>query len=89
VSYYLGRLAVLLGRRREAERHFETALAQCDSVEGRPSYIRAQFALAQLLAGRPDTRKRGGELLADAQREARNLGMAELEPRVTGVQSVG
>ena len=58
VSYYLGRLAVLLGRKREAERHFETALAQCDSVEGRPSYIRAQYALAQLLAGRPDTRKR-------------------------------
>ena len=77
------------GGAREAEQHFETALAQCDSADVRPYHVRTQYALARLLAIRPDTRERGGELLAAAQREARNLGMVELEPRAAAIQSVG
>jgi hypothetical protein len=53
VSYYLGRLAALLGRTREAEAHFEAAIEQCQLGVAKLHIARARQELAKLPARRP------------------------------------
>jgi len=80
VSYFLGKLAQLLGRPKDAMAHLEDALASNAAWGYAPRLAHAQVALAELLAedGARSSRQRASALLADAMVTARRLDMAPL-----------
>jgi DNA-binding winged helix-turn-helix (wHTH) protein/tetratricopeptide (TPR) repeat protein len=80
VSYFLGALAKLLGRPREAAGHFEDALAMNQRLGFRPQVARTQVALAELLAqsSRLPDRARASALVGEAALMAQRLEMAPL-----------
>jgi predicted ATPase len=84
VSLYLGMLAAMLSRRKEAARHLEDALAAHARVGAAPWLARTQAEYAALLHAQEDAadRGRGRTLLAEARATAETLGMRSLLPRV-------
>jgi hypothetical protein len=80
VSYFLGLLAGLLGRTRDATAHLEDALAMNVSLGCVPQVARTQLSLANLLADSDarGARARALELVAQATATARRLQMAPL-----------
>jgi tetratricopeptide (TPR) repeat protein len=77
-SRHLGVLADLLGRRDEAIRRLETALAMNERMRARPWVIQTQVDLARVLAQAPADRERAAAVLDTALAEARELGMPRL-----------
>jgi tetratricopeptide (TPR) repeat protein len=82
---YLGLLAETLGRRQDAIRHLEQALATNVHAHAPPWIARSQLELGQLLLarGRPGDEHRACDLLRDSERTARNLGMRSVASRAT------
>ena len=80
-SRYLGQLASLLGRRDDAEQHFEEAVAMNERFGALPWTALTQYDWACLLEGRREAgdAERAGELTQAALTTARDLGMAQLE----------
>jgi DNA-binding CsgD family transcriptional regulator len=76
----LGLLAGLLGRVRDAVRHFEVALGVARRLGARPALARTRIDLAGVLLerARPDDRARARQLLESAAADAAELGMAGL-----------
>ncbi len=52
VDLRLGRLALLLGRHREAQAHLEEAIRIAERMSARPYLAEARYALAVLLSPR-------------------------------------
>ncbi|HWM11900.1 MAG TPA: hypothetical protein VNO82_21250, partial [Solirubrobacteraceae bacterium] len=75
---HLGLLADLLGRRKAAVAHFETALAMNERMRARPWVARTKVEFARLLLQKPAGRERGAELLEAGLAEAQELGMPRL-----------
>jgi hypothetical protein len=84
VSFFLGSLARLLGRSREAAGHLEDALAMNQRLGYVPQAARTQVALAELLgeSSRLPDRARAGAMLAEAGATAQRLDMAPLAAQV-------
>jgi tetratricopeptide (TPR) repeat protein len=77
VAWYLGLLAEMLGRRDEARRRFEDALAGAAVLGAWPWHARTELCLASLLAtGSSAERKRARKLAASAAATAARLGIA-------------
>ena len=83
-SRFLGQLAATMGRRQEAESHFDQALAMNARMGAKPWLAHTQFQYARvLLAGAaPGDVARARILLDDARAIARQLGMRSLEARI-------
>src|SRR5215469_10749791 len=83
VDYYLGRLAVLMGRLDEAESHFVLALRFNERMGARPLVAHTQFeyGLALLARAWDRDRERALQLLRRALDTALELGMKGLEGR--------
>jgi tetratricopeptide (TPR) repeat protein len=75
VAYRLGKLAALLGRNREADRHFGAALARCELLGSRAIRARILFEYAEALEQRGETADR---IRIDAMREQSERLCAEL-----------
>ena len=77
VSRYLALLAVTMGRREEAARHFEDALAMNARMGTRQALARTQTEYADLLLtrGEPGDRTKALDLLRNALDTAQELGM--------------
>ena len=75
----LGRLALLLGRHREARAHLEEAIRVAERMNARPYLAEARYTLAVLLS-RPDggDRARSLDEVGQALELGRELGMATL-----------
>lgn len=83
VSYFLGLLANLLGRTRDATTHLEDALAMNTRLGCVPQVARTQLALAATLSqdgARPS--RRAQDLVTQATATARRLSMAPLIERI-------
>ena len=77
---YLGRLAALLARPTDAQRHLEAAL-RFDERNSSPTWVaHSKFALGSFLAGRTrrDDVERARQLLGEAETGAHALGMEAL-----------
>jgi hypothetical protein len=83
---YLGLLAHALGRPGDAVAHLERALASNERAGLRPFAAWSRLDLGRALEARdaPGDRQRAAALLADARREARELGLGRLLRRVEG-----
>ena len=80
VSHYLGRLAALLGRSDDAERHFERALELEERFEAPLFAATTRIAWGRLLiAGGPEHAARARELLEQARRSAEALDATGIE----------
>jgi len=88
VALRLGQLAALLGRWRDAEEHFSTALARCELLGARAIRIRVLLEHAAALAARrePADRSRLDALLDEAGALCQELGTPELAARVAEVR---
>ena len=84
---HLGLLADLLGRRKQAIEHFETALAMNERMRARPWVAHTQVELARVLSQQAAGRERAGELLEAGIAEAQRLGMPRLVERAEAVRS--
>jgi tetratricopeptide (TPR) repeat protein len=84
VDRYLGRLAVTLGRLEDAEAHLRRAIDVNERVGARPWVAHSQHDLATLLLSRDAAgdRECAEDLLRDALRTARDVGMTALEGSV-------
>jgi DNA-binding winged helix-turn-helix (wHTH) protein/tetratricopeptide (TPR) repeat protein len=84
VSFFLARLALLLGRSDDAAGHFEVALAMNERMGCTPQVARTQAAFGDMLADGPrrTDRLRADGLLSEAEATARRLEMAPLLARV-------
>jgi DNA-binding CsgD family transcriptional regulator len=83
VSYYLGRLAILLDRPDDAERHLRDAAA-ADERMGAQSWLAwTQLAHAELLLGRETDSDHAHTLLASAGRTGNQLGLTRLTSQVS------
>jgi DNA-binding winged helix-turn-helix (wHTH) protein/tetratricopeptide (TPR) repeat protein len=84
VSYFLGLLAGMLGRTRDATAHMEDALAMNAQLGCVPQVARTQLALANLLVDSDarGARARAMELVAQATATARRLQMAPLQAQL-------
>jgi tetratricopeptide (TPR) repeat protein len=84
VSYFLGLLAGLLGRTREATAHLEDALTMNTRLGCAPQVARTQLSLATILVDSDarGARARAMELVAQATATARRLQMAPLLSQV-------
>jgi tetratricopeptide (TPR) repeat protein len=80
----LGKLAALLERWEDAERHFATALGCCEQLCARAIRARVLLEHAQALAARDEggDRERIATMLEEAARLCEELGMAGLQERV-------
>jgi eukaryotic-like serine/threonine-protein kinase len=80
VSYFLGVLARFLDRPAQAEAHFEQAIVMNERIGYEPQLLRAQLALAGMLARTPSNarRERSKELVSEVQMRANDLGMSAL-----------
>jgi tetratricopeptide (TPR) repeat protein len=85
VSRYLGVLASTMSRWGDAERHFEDAVAMNGRIRARPSLAHAQEDYARMLVerGRPDDREKHRELLTEALKAYRELGMDAFAAKVS------
>jgi DNA-binding CsgD family transcriptional regulator/tetratricopeptide (TPR) repeat protein len=83
----LGILAGLLGRRDEANGHFEAAIEFAQRMGARPWVAHAQYDYAAMLADQPlpADRDRAVDLLARALETCEATGMTLLAERVTGL----
>jgi tetratricopeptide (TPR) repeat protein len=79
----LGRLAALLGRLDDAERHLRRAVEANERMGARPWAAHARTELASMLLARdaPGDRESAEELLGEAAVTARELGMRTLEEK--------
>ena len=84
---HLGLLADLLGRRKQAIAHFETALAMNERMRARPWVAHTQVELARVLSQQAAGRERAAELLEAGLAEAQALGMPRLVERGEAVRS--
>ena len=75
VALRLGRLAAMLEKWDDAERHFESALARCDLLGARAIRARVLFEYARTLLARSRVRdaERAARLLEEAKRLAEDL----------------
>jgi hypothetical protein len=80
---YLGRLAAVTGRRREAERHFEQALEQNAALGAPACLARTQLEFAQALGLRS---ARARALLDSASVAARELGLPAIARRASALR---
>ena len=83
VDHWLGRLATLLGRHDEAERHFGVAVELCERLRS-PFYLaRALLGSADLCVARaaPGDLERARTFAERARAVAREFGLAALEVR--------
>jgi tetratricopeptide (TPR) repeat protein len=80
VDLRLGELAGLLGRDAEAERHFERALAQAESMRALPWKAETQFRRAEWLRRRagPGDAERAEQAIDEAEAIGRSVGMGML-----------
>ncbi len=84
---HLGLLADLLGKRKQAIAHFETALAMNERMRARPWVAHTQVELARVLSQQAAGRERAGQLLEAGIAEAQRLGMPRLVERAEAVRS--
>jgi tetratricopeptide (TPR) repeat protein len=87
VALRLGMLAAMLGRWREAERHFEVAMERCGrlgarAVTARVLYERSRMLLAQGAGGDHAT---AAELLAQAEAICRELDLPGISKRIAAL----
>ena len=84
----VGRLAHLLGRFEEAERHFVDAIEANDRMGARPWAAWSRCDFAEMLRERddPGDHDRAATLLAEARGAARELGMVRLERKIASVE---
>jgi tetratricopeptide (TPR) repeat protein len=89
VAFGLGVLAESLSRFDAAARHFEVALEEAERVGSRPYLALTQGAYGAMLArrGRSLDHKRAVQLLGDALKTARELGMNQLYDDVITAQA--
>ncbi|HEX8066026.1 MAG TPA: protein kinase [Thermoleophilaceae bacterium] len=81
-SHYLGRLAAMLGRTADAERHYGAALRINDGLGARPFVAETRLAYAELLAERAlPGDERVSTLVDEALEAAQEIGMAQLVER--------
>jgi tetratricopeptide (TPR) repeat protein len=81
-AHYLGLLATCLGRRADAARHFEAAIAIHERIGARPWVAHSQMAYADLLeSGGERDRRLAEELRARARTIAEELGMTGMLER--------
>ena len=87
VARSLGLLAGAMSRWVDAERHFEDALEMNSQMGAKLALAWTQFDYAQMLVARryQGDRKKAYALLTKALALARDLGLARLEERVTGL----
>jgi DNA-binding CsgD family transcriptional regulator/tetratricopeptide (TPR) repeat protein len=86
---FLGQLAWLLGRERDARAHFEDAATLSRRIGAWPWLARAQFEHARLLAALPDAPNSAAEaLLAEARSLAHRCGMVRLAARISATAQV-
>jgi hypothetical protein len=81
----LGLLARLCGRPADAVRHFETAIELARRMQARPFVAQAETFLAGVLLSMDagaEQRDRIGDIVADAEQSARELGLAHVAARV-------
>jgi tetratricopeptide (TPR) repeat protein len=79
VDWFLGVLATMLGRRRDAARHFRVALATTRRLGAWPWHARTELAYTELLAtGAAAEERRAHALAASAADAATRLGMNTL-----------
>jgi predicted ATPase/DNA-binding SARP family transcriptional activator len=84
-SHWLGALELTLGRHDEAVAHLEEAVAANERAGALPWLARARYDLARALSARggdADT-DRAGQLVAEADRTAEQLGMERLLERIS------
>lgn len=88
VAFRLGRLASLLGRWQDADRHFATALARCELLGAQAIRARVLIEHAAVLAGRgqPADHGRARALLDEAGQLCAELDLPRLTSRVTDVR---
>ncbi len=88
VALRLGRLAALLGRWQETDRHFATALARCELLGARAIRARVLFEHASALAVRAEPADRGRveAMLREAAELSAELDMSGLLERVAIVR---
>ena len=88
VALRLGKLAALLGRWQETDRHFATALARCELLGARAIHARVLLEHATALAARaePADRRRLEAMLDEAAELADELDMPGLADRVAAVR---
>ena len=86
VALRLGKLAAMLGRWQETDRHFATALARCELLGAQAIRARVLFEHASALAarGEPADRGRLEAMLDEAAGLCDELGMSGLLERVRG-----
>ncbi|HEX8935533.1 MAG TPA: hypothetical protein VF788_15360, partial [Pseudonocardiaceae bacterium] len=89
VAYYLGLLAANLSRVDAAAGHFEVALQAAERIGSRPYLALAQGAYGAMLARRDTSldRPRATQLLANALKTAKELGMRQLCADVVAAQA--
>ena len=82
-SAFLGRLATVLERYDDAERHYEVALRMNRAMEAVPLAVDTQISYAEMLCARdaPGDRDRGLEQLGDGLEVAQQIGMRALVER--------
>jgi DNA-binding CsgD family transcriptional regulator len=80
-SHFLGMLAALLGRREEAEGHYEAALAMHAQLQSPNLTAKTRLEYAALLAPDPAERDRALDLVYEAHATFHELGMKYLEGR--------
>ena len=85
VALRLGKLAALLGRWKETDRHFATALARCELLGARAIRTRVLHEHASVLAarGEPADQGRLNVMLEEAAELSAELGMAGISERVS------
>ena len=81
VSFFLGRLASVLGQFDDAERWLRDAVARNGAAGALPWVARSQLAMAEVLRRRGGASRRGIELARQAQQTASALGMSPLARR--------
>jgi eukaryotic-like serine/threonine-protein kinase len=87
VALRLGMLAGLLGRRDEAERHFEHALERCDLLGARAVRARVLYEHGRMVLGDADAKDggRASALLDEAARLSEELDLQGLHDRVAAL----
>ncbi len=87
-SAFLGRLATVLERYDDAERHFEVALRMNRALEAVPLVVDTQISYAEMLCARDGAgdRDRGLELLGEGMEVAQELGMRAFVERAFAVR---
>ena len=83
VGRAVGRLALTLGRRDEAEAHLRAAVALCERMDARAFGAIARYDLGRLLLPSPE----GAALIEQARATAEELGMPGWAARADGLRT--